>query len=431
MRRTTVLLLAALAVAGPARGQWSGAVSASAGYNSHPLYNYEMTGDHLTQGYLNLHYADQARPTLFGADYTGGLMVFHTLADRTYYEHSLSARWDRPYGRPAAKPQPSESEDAGEEEVPAGTIPDTLFSLLTYGLKGSARHDHEAYNYYDNLGFEGAVAYRFPAGSRMFCRTGTVGGYRWYTHFSEESNFHDVSWIELGIPFDRSTVAGVAASFGVKHFTQAGYDTSRVDTQVPVSQSKGGSGGNRGKGKGSGSASGNGKGNQKALLINPTSLTVLHAGLELSLRHLWVSGSIDARLRYDVAPSSKGRYVAQYPSSTVLYEDIYNDFFSYGGFSGEVTVHRSLPLRLQGTVMAVFARKNYVAPALDLTGASLLVDRADLRGGLVVTVSRYVELSESVGLDLTVTGELLRNQSNDAYNDYSLQSIMVGVGLGF
>jgi hypothetical protein len=114
-----------------------------------------------------------------------------------------------------------------------------------------------------------------------------------------------------------------------------------------------------------------------------------------------------------------------------LTEDIYLDYFSYAGSEFRTSISQRLPLDLNMQLALEGARRTYVAPAVDLNGVESAPERIDLRGSAEVTLSRYFELGEGLGLDLHLIVTALRNQSNDAYNDFGLASVAAGLGVGW
>jgi hypothetical protein len=115
----------------------------------------------------------------------------------------------------------------------------------------------------------------------------------------------------------------------------------------------------------------------------------------------------------------------------MLNGDIYNDFFSYGGPEVKVGSHQALPFGIQLSVRTEMQRKKFLAPALDLDGYQTTANRVDVRGVAEGTLSRVFPLKNGVALELTLSGGASRNQSNDAYNDYSLFYYSGSVGIGF
>ena len=130
-------------------------------------------------------------------------------------------------------------------------------------------------------------------------------------------------------------------------------------------------------------------------------------------------------------PGLPSRYLAQYANTSILSEDIYNDHFSYEGPEVQLRIKQTLPFGLQSILTLEHQRKEFGAPAVSLVGDQIAAHRLDFRNSVELYLSKYVELSESLGLDIALGSEFLRNQSNDDYNDYSLYNISLSLGIGF
>ena len=92
---------------------------------------------------------------------------------------------------------------------------------------------------------------------------------------------------------------------------------------------------------------------------------------------------------------------------------------------------QQLPLGLQSIVTIVHQRKRFGAPAVNLFGTEVSSNRIDLRSKVELYLSKYIELAGTFGLDVAVSAEALRNQSNDDYNDYSFFQLSGSIGVGF
>jgi len=418
-------IVVALVILASARalGQLSGTVTAGLGYHQNPLYNYEMLSDQIHEGMIDLRYLSGSPGSQIGVGYVGGLMIFNRFEARNYYEHALSIRFDNASGPAQSTPstQNSGEEEQEEEEVPPGVIPDSSYSYHTLAMKGSGRYDKTAYEAYDNSGIELLAAYRFPVWQDGFIRLVNQAGYRSYTNLSVLTNMTDLFTFQLGTGLRKQAEIGGRASVGLKHFTTATYDTSLYDIQSAQSKS-------HGKGKGVGQGSGNIK---KSIIANAGSTNSFYATFGFYGIRTWATGSLHAELLYAITPGSGGRYLAQYAQTSILSSDIYNDFFSYAGPSFGITVRQTLVYGIQWTAGVEWGRRQFVAAALDLDANVIADQRVDIRSELALGISRYFEMGETVGLDLSLTGTLLRNQSNDDYNDYSASGVSLSLGFGF
>jgi hypothetical protein len=417
MRACAALLLLVLWMV-PSQAQLSGYLSASRGYNSNPLYNYQQTGDRMTEGYLELGYDVPFEASRMRLAYVGGLALFDVLSERTYYEHRLSADYSL-FGT-------KEEREEGEEE---GVVmeSDSAGSWTQLGAMAGARYDRSAFRDYDNFGIGGFAMFRSGAGSRGFTRrTGEIN-YREYTYVGELSNLAGSATFSYVWSGGKHFDLGVEIFAGVKHYTQAAYDTA----QFAVA----GSGSGKSSGQGQGKKSGNGGGlsgkSGKDLLVNAPETNSYQIAPGFTALAKWESGLIKGHALYRINPGTGSRYVGQVAGTSMLTEDLYNDYYSYAGPELGVEFQQGLPLALQLSLTLNGGVRSYGGPALALDGMEIASVRKDVRGEAGLTLSRYVEIAGGVGLGVQVSGELMRNQSNDTYNDYSLHGVSFSVGIGF
>jgi len=419
-KRSLLLLIVSL-VTWQAHAQVSGYVSGSYGYNQNPLYNYEELSDQLAQSYLELNYVKDMPTSQFKAGYVGGLMVFNRFAERTYYEHMLAVGYTVRY----AKQKPAGlTTDANEED---DAEPPFIGNLLELGAKFGARHDRSAYKEFDNTGGEATASYTIAIREGASLRLGNQLGYRDYTYLKDLSNLTDIVEVRYGRMPGREPGVGMFASAGIKHYFTATYDTT-----VFESSTSGGSGGNgKGKGKGNGN-SGSAPGQvEKKNLVNATSRNSYQLTAGVTMGGRWGSFLADGQLLYRYNPRGATRYLPQYVNSSLLTEDIYNDFFSYQGPEGKISLLQNFPLGVKAVLVFDASSRKYSAPAFDLDGVESAQKRKDLRSLVELTISKAVPLSEGTDLEVTLQGGFLRNQSNDAYNDYSTAAVSLGLGIGF
>ena len=375
-----VILLCGLLFPTVVLAQISGYVSATQGGSSNPLYDYAMVSDRTTEGYWELNYSDENEERTWEVGYVGGVMLFHDLAPRNYLEHRMVVKYQ------------------------AG-------GFLLSGKFG-ARHDRPEFKVYDNLGLEatGGVTW----GEEGETRTSLTDrfGFRSYTYLQELSNVSNE--LELSVKTGKATGFSFRSSltFGVKHFTTNAIDTSALDVV-------------------NGQGNGNGQGKKQALLVVSSTANSFQIAGMVGLGMGWSDGGVEGELRYRVDPGSDTRFLTQVANATILGEDIYNDHFSYAGPELALMVRQTLPLDLRLGVSAGVQRKHYLVPAYDLLGVETDPDRVDLRGEVEGSLARSFSLGGDVSLDLTVSVSALRNQSNDTYNDFSVRSLGVSLGVGW
>ena len=403
--------LSLLLSAHPAVGQFSGFVSGSYGYNSNPLYNYAAAPDRLTEGYIELSYTEEAPFSRLFIGYVGGLMLFDSNAERSYYEHRFAGSFTKRLTNRSAN-------HTGENP---GDV-DSMSSYLDAGLTLGMRHDKATYQEYDNVGVDGYGAYRFRTGGLTYARLVGDVGYRGYPNVQDLSNVTGTLPTYLGMRSYPTLDAGLLLFAGVKHFANATYDTTVFATS---------SGNGKGKGQGQGQGQGQGGSNKQGTLVNATTTTTYQLAVGLFVDKTWVTRGFSANFIYRYNPSTGSRYVAQYPRSTILTEDIYNDYFDYQGPGLKFVFRQRLPLEIQATFSAEGEIKKFNGPALDLAGNETASTRNDVCGMVDLLLSKDVPLSAAVSLTAGMSAGTLRNQSNDAYHDYSGFRVSLSLGLGF
>jgi hypothetical protein len=358
-------------------------------------------------------------------------MNFQQLDDRNYYEHSLSGLYQTRTAvaaprkvKPATDTTDAEEQEEEEEETPApASYRDSTGGFFTAGLKISARHDKPVHSDYDNQGAELPISYRVSLRGESFLRLTNAFNVRSYNQVTELSNVNNVLTTEMGVWNDRKFVYGATLSAAVKYYTSTVYDTARFEkarTFVEKTTGKGKPGGKELVPSG------------KDILVQPQANGTIQLAVALFVRQEWENQSLfTAHIQYRLNLRSEARYLAQRTSTSMMTEDIYNDFFSYQGPLLSARFTHTLPAAIQLILDADFESKQFSAPALNLDGSEIGKDRTDLRAGLEFYLSRYFQLTPNMGLDLFLSGGILRNQSNDSYNDFSLYSIGGGFGIGF
>ena len=407
-------------------GQVSGFISASYGYDGNPLYNYDRVADWITQTYLEMNYEKEFTVSHLRIGYVGGLMLFRRLQSRNYYEHNISSRYSVRFKSHLDQFDSASvrSGAGGGQRSPghATMRDDSTDTYMEFALIGQGRHDKRTFKDFDNYGVELDAAYRFMVSERFFLRIVNFVGYRNYAFLSELSNVHDVLVFELGNNAGSSLDVGLRIGGGMKHFTTSVYDTSRFEPQRTYSES----------------ATGKGKGGAKLLVpsakeiltnTGPANAFQISPGFHLLKK--WPHRSLGAECLYRFNLGTSTRYLAQYANTSILSEDIYNDHFSYEGPEVQATYKQTMLLGIQSVLTATLQRKKFGAPAFDLAGNKISDHRNDVRSSVDVYLSRYVHLSERMGLDISFGAGAVRNRSSDDYNDYSAFNVSLSLGLGF
>lgn len=417
-----------------ADAQFSVYASAGTGYHQDPLYNYEKISDQVRQGYLDLSYDSEHPSSVFGLHYVGGLVVFNRLEDRNFYEHiflgTYKIRLVRDRTSPLAPQDTTDAEgESGEDKLSASeaqaiaSFRDSTGSFIGLNAKIAARHDKLLLRDFDNQSCELSANYRFSLGDQSYTRlTNTFAG-RSYSYVSELSNLNDLATVEIGWWPDSSFVYGAIGSVGYKYYTSSLYDTTKFETQRGFSQNA------PGKGKTGGKQL---VASVKDILVVPQSNGTVEVVGGFFLRKDWSgNSSFLSSILYRWMPRPAVRYLAQHSSTSLMTQDIYNDFFSYQGPEAKLYAVTRLFFNIQFTLEAGCQYRRYEAPALTLAGTEIGKNRSDMRSSAEISLSRFFTLSGDFGCDLTWMTELTRNQSNDDYNDFSFYAVTVAVGISF
>jgi len=408
--------------------QVSGYVSTGYGHNENPLYNYERLPDQINQSYFELNSEKQFETSMLKFGYVGGLMIFNHFTDRNYYEHSLSGNYIRTLLKNSPPVLSRESVEGDNEKSASNEMEvrtpadDSTNAYLNVGLKAGARHDKEAYKEFDNFGAELSASYRFVMSDPLFTRIVNTFGYRRYAYLEELSNVTDILNFELGNNADEAFQYGMRAAAGLKHYTSLVYDTTRFEQRRSYNPKS------QGKGKPGAILK---DPSSKRILISPQSNATYQVEAGLYLGRKWTGSSLSTGVTYRYNPHSTARYLAQYVSSSILSEDIYNDHFNYQGPHVQLAYRQDLPLGFMSTLTLELQRKTFDAPAFNLDGDEISNKRRDLRSSAEFLISRSIDLFDGASLELSLLSGLLRNQSNDDYNDFSAFSILAALGINF
>lgn len=441
--KTNKMLLAAAALlvlfSSKAFSQFSFYGNTSFGYYQNPLYNYQKKPDQLRQSYLEMNYLKEFNSSRLSLSYVSGLMLFNQLSDRNFYEHNIFAKYNlRLTEKKAATPhdeEVSETADSTSSEVETAEnsedavssesiMEDSSASYLNFTALAGARHDKDAFKEFDNFGSGITVSYKTAPGNNFSLRLTNSAGLRNYAYITELSNVTDQISLQLYNSFNGSYQYGMNLSGGIKYYTQSMYDTTKFETKRSFNQKS------QGKGKLGSKIT---VPSSKQILLEPqeNGTTQFTAGVFFNKR--WEGATaLRTNFLYRYNPKTLTRYLAQYASTSMLSEDIYNDFFSYQGFEAKVALDQPLPWQMQMSVEYNFQQKNFEAPALTLDGVQINGEkRADLTNSVELYVSKNFTLFERLSLDIMLGTGVLRNQSNDDYNDFSSYHFTGTIGIGF
>jgi hypothetical protein len=387
----------------------------SYGYQSNPLFNSEQIGDQVRSTYLEIGHLTDGLSTR----YVGGLTLFNRLRDRDYLEHGLHGVYNFSHGGLEAILEG----EGGEADEGLDSPPDSSAMYGTLFARIGARHDRAAFRDYDNAAAWLGSSLRWGF-ENWFIRVGVEGGYRVYPYTRELSNVSGLLSAEGTFTVAGGVSLGLRCFGGMKHFTVAAFDTGRFEparTYVTVVKQGAGKGGAKITVKES---------SGKAVLANGDLRTATQIGGSAFVRADWGTGSAGGEVLYRENPAGSARVLVRTPETATINEDIYADFFSYEGPGVRLILRQRLPGAIAAMVTLEHQRKLFGAPAFDIAGNEISGTRVDRRTGCEFYVSRWTSLSSAVGLDVALSGSLLKNESNDIYNDFTGWSINLSLGVG-
>lgn len=444
----TLLIAAAMIVlfSSKAFPQFSFYGNTSFGYYNNPLYNYQRKPDQLRQSYLEMNYLKDFEASRLSFSYVSGLMLFNQLSDRNFYEHNIFAKYnlrltqkkpsagiekgsalkdeEASEGDDSTSTESEEIEPTEEGESAESVMEDSSASYLNFTLQAGARHDKDAFREFDNFGTGFTASYKTVPGDLFSLRITNSAGLRSYAYISELSNFTDQLSVQIYNRYNGSYQYGLSLSGGIKYYTQSMYDTTKFENKRSFNQKS------QGKGKLGSKIT---VPSSKQILLEPqeNGTSQFTAGVFFNKR--WESQTaLRTLFLYRYNPKTLTRYLAQYANTSMLSEDLYNDFFSYEGFESKIAVDQPLPWNMQMSMEYNFQQKNFEAPALNLDGVQINNEkRRDMTNSVEVYVSKNFALFHGFSLDVMLGTGILRNQSNDDYNDFSSYHFTGTIGIGF
>lgn len=395
----------------PSHAQLSIYSSASYGYYQNPLYNYQELDDQLKQTYTELSYSKEFDRSKLNLSYISGLVLFNRFEDRNYYEHNLTSTYLLNFKAVEA-----------DTDYPEIVSNDSISPLLILSLKVGGRHDKEIFQDFNNLGTSALAGYKFMISDDYFIELTNTFGYRDYTNITVLSNITDILNLQIGNKFSSRFNYGLNISGGFKYYTESIYDTSKFEVERSFTIKY------TGKGKTGAKIT---VPSEKGILISPMENGTAQFVADIFMRTHWGKTAFQTNILYRYNPNTLVRYLAQYSNTTFLTEDIYNDYFSYEGFEIRSKFTQKLFYDIELKLDLLFQQKLFGAPALDLVGTKTADQRVDLRAFSELYISRYFNLSENLGMGVALSSGFVRNQSNDAYNDFSSYYFSLSIGFGF
>ncbi|QQS36478.1 MAG: hypothetical protein IPM56_00570 [Ignavibacteriales bacterium] len=385
--------------------------SASYGYYQNPLYNYQELDDQLKQTYTELNYSTAFDHSKLNFSYISGLVLFNRFEDRNYYEHNLTSKYLFEF-----------KDDELSEENTQTVSTDSISPLLTLAVRVGGRHDKDIFKDFNNFGTSALAGYRFMISDDYYFELTNTFGFRDYSNITVLSNITDILNLQIGNKTNSSFNYGLNLSGGFKYYTESIYDTSKfeVERSFTIKYS--------GKGKTGAKIT---VPSDKEILISPFAKGTSQFVADIFMKTNWGANSFQTNFLYRYNPNTLVRYLAQYANTTFLTEDIYNDIFSYEGLEIRSALIQKIFYDIEVKLDLSIQQKLFGAPALDLVGTELADQRIDLRSCTELYISRYFNLSDNLGMGIAISSGFVRNQSNDAYNDFSSYYISLSMGFGF
>lgn len=433
--------------------QVEGYGSISIGYDKNPLYNYQSLSDQIKQSYLELKYSKDFSKSVFTTSYISGLTLFNQISDRNYYEHSLNMSYQIKFLKDIEVLQPrnpiqlnklvkedsvdstkyniSDSLETVSDDSLNTTNSDSLeikqqelseennsesdeqenpvFNSLTFGLKIGARHNKEVFDDYNNFGLEFLTSYKNVSNPSYPYELKNVFGFRNYLNISGLSNITDILSFDIRKVTEGGFSIGINCSAGMQYYTQTIFDTTQVITKRKNPR----------------------KPPSVQISLTPKSNGTYQLTTGLLVSQNWNSTNVELNILYRYNFKSGVRYLAAAVNTIYLSEDIYNDFFTYQGLGGKFKIIQKLPFDIQLSIATEIQSKRFTIPALNLLNQQIDPQRKDIQSNGEASISKYFEVGKRMVLDLTFTLGLMRNESNDTYNDCSSYNVSFGFGLGF
>jgi hypothetical protein len=380
--------------------QLSGYASGGYSYNSNPLYSYIMKGSKSPEGYVELNYDKEFEQDLLNIKYVGGLYLFTNNADsiqyRNYYEHRLSGTYKFVF--PNKNSDDDSDEAATDSTNVKETFNDSTSNYLDIGITGGARHDRDIFKEFNNLGGELLLSYRFMLLDLFYLRITDIAGYRYYPNIEPLSNANNLFTLLIGNKNSQYTNYGLYLSAGIKHYTHSFFDSTAVDTSNIVT-------------------------------AQPNIQLQLTPGMFLKQKVGTTEFQPSLLYHYNLRKSV--RFIDITTRISFLNEDLYNDSYGYEGFDGSLNIKQSLFFNINASLELEFQQKKFGYPAWNLAEIQVSDKRYDLHSSAELYLSRYFQISNSFGCDITLDVGYQRNQSNDGYNDFYVYNYGLYFGIGF
>jgi len=447
MRLSTIFIFLAIYPAS-AWCQVSGYVSSTVLSDANPLCNYQELSDQLLQNYLQLEYARAGATCHILMQYAGGLTLFKKFEPRNYLDHTVRIRYmvrplppnlSQGISEAVVENPPAELDTTGEDSSHAAAEleqpdsieeqetpeydpdTDTLFGAWEFALAAGARHDKAAFRDFDNSGGEFSLGYTFRIFDDLSLRLSNVISMRKYPHVEELSNVTENVLLRLECIPKNPLQWGVQCSAGLKFYIKSSYDTARYEPQQTYTYLPG-------KGKLGGIIK---QPSGKLVLLDASATKSSQTTAQADLRYEMDKVHYTISLRYRYNPISTARRIVQNRSASLLTDDLYNEYFSHEGFEGALQVEGSFFWEIKAALNGEFQQKKYSTPAITLVYDELSDHRTDLFSTIGLQLSKSIAVFQNHDFDISFGVAVVRNQSNDEYNNYTGSHFSFGIGYEF
>ncbi len=170
----------------------------------------------------------------------------------------------------------------------------------------------------------------------------------------------------------------------------------------------------------------------KILLSKPTTKSAYQIAFGGFIQQNWNNAMFRAEVAYRINSRSSLLTLVQNSSTLTLNEDLYNSVFNAHGPEFLCHIKYTFPSTIQFSATIEVAHKIFETPAIDLqSGVIFKNNREDLNTNVELYISKFFQITEMIGFDISLNSSYLRNKSNDAYNDYSLSGYSISFGCSF
>lgn len=375
--------------------QWKTDISVSSSYDDNAFRNYAGLSDYATQ--LEFYLArdgggEKWQSRLF---YRGAVDLFADYSERNYHYHKVGAAWAK--------------------------VLNERGNLLNFGVNGSLRANGDVYAYYN---FKEASAYsnlKLKIDGASIVNFGYRLRARWYSNLSELNYSEHYVFARLTHFFQTRTTLMLGMNWGRKNYR------NQVTEGLVSHADMGGYGQHRGgmghMGSGNWYTDPNSPGDFNASVSQWVGQLRLAQSLSNSTG---VSGDFIVRRN----PADGVRYLAGQVSGYSSEDELFDDRYGYESEEVNVTVTQFLPWEITFKTGFASRWKDYVnRPALNLSGEALATGefRHDRQVFAFFSFGKAFTMLGGKSVSMLMEYYRLENQSNDAYYDYQVNLVTLGL----